>query len=280
MSFHIRGEEIMIRLISAVFILFSLCRGVGAFVPTENKSSFDPSILKIDEDAFLGQTVPDVEMIDETARRFRLSELGERPTIISLVYYSCRHTCPVLNEGLAEALRATGLKIGSDFNVVTISFDHNDTPDDAKRFRENVRKRARVPDWYERWIFAVASESEIKRLTDAVGYRFFYSRKDRIFVHPNVYIFLSPERKITRYIYGLYPASYDIRLASIEAADGRIGKSRLINTALLACYKYDPSAGSYTLNMPFVFGMFALSTGIFTGIVVFFYSRKMRRQRR
>jgi protein SCO1/2 len=85
--------------------------------------------------------------------------------------------------------------------------------------------------------------------------------------------------RIMRYIFGLYPAVSDIRLAIIESADGKIGKSPLINVALLACYKYDSTAGGYTLNIPLIFGGVGIFMLTFTLTIALFYSKKVKKRR-
>jgi len=250
------------------------------FVSSQGKSKFDPSILKINEDDYLGNTVPDIEMTDINGNPFRLSKYADRPVVLSIIYYSCPHTCKILNDGLADALKNTGLSLGDDYNVITVSFDDKDTSEDAMKFRDKLKIRTVMPEGMDKWIFATAAKDEIKRLTEAVGYRFFYTAEDKMFVHPNVYVFLSPERKITRYIFGLFPVTSDIRLSILESAQGKTGKTPLLNTAILACFKYDPSIGGYKLNIPFIFGMFGLTFGVMTGVVVFVYSRKMKKQKK
>jgi protein SCO1/2 len=250
---------------------------------TYRESNFDPKILKIKEEEYLGKEVPHISIKDVRGRSLSLEDFSGRPLLISLIYYRCPHVCMTLNEGLAEALNKVGLKIGEDFNVLTLSFNKEEDISDAKEFRERLKMRMsqydKLPQGFEKWVFAIASAQDIKRLTKSVGFQFFYSEQDKIFVHPNVYIFLSPDRKIMRYIFGLYPNASDIQLAIIESARGKIGKSPLINTALLACYRYDSSVGGYTLNLPFVFGMVGIFMLTLTLTITFFYSRKIKKKK-
>ncbi len=273
-------RKLLILLFATSITMISATYGFGHTIT--DKTEFDPSILKIKEDDYLGKIVPDIEMKDEGDRFFRLSEYTDKtntPVILSLVYYSCPNVCKALNDGLAEALNSIGgLILGKDYNVITLSFDKNDKPEDAIRFHERLKKSATLPKNAKNWVFATATEKEIKRLTEAVGYRFFYSIEDKSFVHPTVYIFLSPKRKITRYIFGLYPRAFDVKLAILESMKGKTGKVPILTSAVLACFKYDPALGGYKLNLPFIFGMIGLSFGAFTSIIVFLFSRKMKRQ--
>ncbi len=221
-------------------------------MPSYAKSDFDPSALKIEEDDFLGATVPDIKMLDHEGNRITLSGLLGKPLVISLIYYTCVHSCRALNEGLSEALSKINLDLGRDFNVLTLSFDKMDLPGRARKFRENLRQKmesaGKLPGNFDDWVFATARYEDIERLTRAVGYRFFYSRQDKIFVHPNVYVFLSPKGTITRYLFGLFPTESDVKLALLEAAEGKIGKFPILHTALLACFQYDRTRGSYRIS--------------------------------
>ncbi len=271
------------KFVTFLFLFFVTLHNFSfGFGPTSERSDFDRSILKINEDGYLGKTVPDIKMMDEKGDALTLSKLAGKPLILSIVYYTCPGSCPVLNEGLAEALKFVGLKLGDEYDVITISFDEKDTLEDAKQFRKRLHLKMKdsLPGQFEKWIFATASSEEMRKLTKAVGYRFFYSVEDKTFYHPNVYIFLSPDRKITRYIFGLFPLASDLKLALMESADGKIGKFPVISAAVLACFKYDPSMGGYKLNLPFVFGMGGLSLGFFTGLIVFFHARKMKKRKR
>jgi protein SCO1/2 len=271
-------------LIFLLFFALTLSSPVEGKVPTYTKSDFDPSIMKIDEDEFLGRTVPDFEFVDQNGRRRRLTDLSGKPLIVSIIYYSCQHSCKPLNEGLAEALSRIPLKLGRDFNVLTLSFNKYDLPENARNFRENLRIKMSsensLPEGFENWIFATAKWEEIKKFTDAVGYRFFYLKQDQLYVHPNVYIFLSPDRVITRYIHGLFPVESDIKLAVLEASEGKVGKFPILNAALLACYRYDSTEGRYRVDPTLIFGGAGIVMGVFTVSIVVVYSRKVNRKKR
>ncbi len=222
------------------------------------ESNFDPMSMKIDEDRFLGRRVPDIKIIDENNKEMDLRELTKKPLILLLIYYGCPNICPLLGEGLAGALKEIkDLKVSEDYNVLVLSFNSADTPDDAWDFHSDLKERTDFSE-IDRWVFATAKEEDIKAITEAVGYRFF-KNEDNMFVHPAVFIFLSPDMQITRYIFGTMPEPFSIRLAILESIKGKTGKIPLSSRITLACYKYDSETRSYMLNLPFLFG----SMGIF-----------------
>jgi protein SCO1/2 len=251
-------------------------------LPGQSKSEFDPTAIKINEDAFLGNTVPlNIKMTDDKGNSFTLRSILDKPLILTLIYYTCPGTCEPIVEGLAGALsKIKNLRLGEDYRVLTLSFDEKDTLEDAVKFRSDLAKKVTMPEGAENWIFAIAPQEDVKRLAKSLDYRYFYVEQDKLFVHPNAYIFLSPQGKITRYIFGLYPLDFDVKLAILEAAKGRTGKAPFVNRAVLACYKYDPSIRGYALNLPFVFGMIGLGLLTITLIVTFFFARSIKKRRR
>ncbi|MBF0565233.1 MAG: SCO family protein [Nitrospirae bacterium] len=238
--------------------------------------------MKINEDDYLGKQAPDIVIVDDHGKSRKLSDYGNKPIIFSIIYYNCGESCPVLNEGLSEGLSGVSLNLGTDYNVITLSFDGKETTADAAGFRKRleVKMKDQLPAHFDKWVFATTTDEDAKKLTGAIGYRYFYSRQDKVFVHPNVYIFLSPGLKVSRYIWGLYPISMDLKLAITEAAKGKIGKFPILSTVALACYKYDASIGGYRLNLTVVFGLMGMSFGLITGLIVFLYAMKLKKKRR
>ncbi|MBI4688019.1 MAG: SCO family protein [Nitrospirae bacterium] len=263
-------KQIFISL-SFVIVLAAADTGWGK-VPSFSASELDPSTFKIEEDKYLGKTLPDIKMLDETGNAISLSKLSGKPLIISLIYFTCPHVCLPLNEALAEAAaKINDLRLGQDYNILTLSFSKYDTPQRARDFRRNLQRKSTMPQSAERWVFATAGEDEIKKLTDATGYMFFYSSEDNVFAHPSVYIFVSPDRKVMRYLYGANPDAFDVKMALLESTKGKIGKTTVSNLVTLVCYKYDAKLGVYTIDITALFasdgGVMILMTGIISLVV-------------
>ena len=100
-----------------------------------------------------------------------------------------------------------------------------------------------------------------------MGFRFFYSERDKTFVHTNVFIFLSPDGKITRYLFGVKPSERDVRIALAEAEGGRVSLGSVVDLALLVCYTYDPSRSAFVVNPTIIFG--GVGFAILGSIVLF-----------
>jgi protein SCO1/2 len=208
----------------------------------------------------LGSQVPlDVEFRDAAGRTVKLNDyFGRRPVILSLVYYSCEDLCPLVLEGLVRSLRPLTFNIGDQFDVVTLSFDARDTPALAAAKKSDALKQYARPGAAEGWHFLTGDETAIRRLTEAVGFRYNYeSDKDR-FGHASGIILLTPEGQVARYFYGIEFSPRDLRLGLIEAADKKIGSS--IDQLLLFCYHYDPATGKYSLLITNLIRLGAVAT--------------------
>ncbi len=214
----------------------------------ENDDMFNPELLKIDEKKYLGNFVPNVDIILENGKKEKLYNLIKgKPTILLLSYYTCQGTCPVRVDNLNKLIKETGLK-ARDFLVLNVSFDERDNLETLKKF-----KKIHGP-FTKQWVFGLIDKKYIHKLTDSVGFKFFFVERDKTFVHPNVYIFLSPEGRITRYLYGVKPSERDVRIALAESTQNKISLNSVVDLALLVCFTYDPSRSRYVINPTLLFG--------------------------
>ncbi len=207
--------------------------------PTDTSSA-----LGIDEK--LGASVPlDVTFTDEVGEPVTLRELVDRPTILSLVYYTCPNVCPRILGSVAQLLARLSASPGEPYSVITLSFDERDTPALARQRKQNFLKAIGKPFPEERWRFLTGDPAAIRRLTDAVGFNF--QRQGEAFEHPGALIVLSPSGKVVRYLHGLTYLPFDVKMALTEASEGRVGPT--IRRALLFCFSYDPEGRTYVFNI-------------------------------
>ncbi|HEX2122683.1 MAG TPA: SCO family protein [Thermoanaerobaculia bacterium] len=227
----------------------------------------------------LGTQVPLEQMFrDETGRVVRLGEYfdGTKPVILNFVYYRCPMLCPIVLEGTTTALTHLKYDIGREFDVVTVSIDPRDKAADAARMKEKYIRRYGRLDSAKGWHFLTAHESAIKKLTDAVGFQFQYDSRTDQFAHGAVLLVLTPDGRTSRYFYGFEYKPRDLRMALVEASQGKIGT--LTDQFLLLCFHYDPVTGKYSRNAM----MFARAGGVTTllalGGFIFVLVRKERSQ--
>jgi protein SCO1/2 len=194
----------------------------------------------------LGNAVPlDVELVDGGGRPWRFGSAfeGNRPVLLALVYYDCPMMCGLILSGMAKAIRDSGLELGKDFQAVTISFDPEEPPAMAAERRrgylQSLGKTEATPDWP----FLVGTEAASRAIADAVGFRYAKDPATGEFAHLAALFVLTPDGKVSRYLYGIeYPAK-DLRLSLVEAAGGKVGTS--FDRFLLTCYRYDPASRKY-----------------------------------
>ena len=212
-------------------------------------------------DEHLGKNLPGaVSFSDEQGNPVPLQSLLGKPTILALVYYECPGICTPLLNNLVDTLDRSDLVPGTDYQVITISFDSNDTPATAAKKRANYLKQFHKPFPPEAWRFLTGTQTAIDQVTDAVGFRYTTAGKD--FNHPGVLTILSPDGRVMRYLYGVSFMPFDIKMAVLEAAKGQ--PMPAINRALSFCYSYDPEGRRYVFatlkvagsGMLFLLGLF------------------------
>jgi protein SCO1/2 len=215
----------------------------------QHSASTEPS-QEIGIDEKLGAFVPlDLGFLDSKGDSVYLKDVIGRPTVLTLVYFHCPSVCKPLLGAVSEVVAKTDLKPGRDYDLLTVSFDVNDTPKSAAQIKSNfVEPLQNVGG--ETWKFLTADSSTISRITDAVGFRF--KRTEQDFAHGTSLIVLSPQGKIVRYLYGVDFMPFDLKMAVSEATSGKVVPS--ISRVLRYCFSYDPQGRRYVFNVTRVAG--------------------------
>lgn len=215
--------------------------------PTQN-IGVRPELLKqVGIDQKLNEQIPlDLTFRDEHGNAVALRQyFGQKPVILSLVYFTCPMLCTQVLNGLNRSMKLQSLEIGKDFNVITVSIDPSDSTTVAAAKHDLYTGIYGRPGGVEGWHFLTGQEPQIKGLADAVGFRYAYDPDSKQYAHASVIIVLTPEGKISRYLYGIQYPHLDLRLALTEASEGKIGTP--VDSILLFCYHYDPHTGKYGL---------------------------------
>jgi protein SCO1/2 len=207
--------------------------------------SLPPVLRPVGFDQRLDEQVPlDLEFRDEAGRAVRLGDcFGGKPVILVLAYFKCPMLCTEVLNGLVRALLDLPLEIGKDFRVVTVSFDPRETPEMAAAKKKTYLERFARPGAEAGWHFLTGEERAIRRLTEAVGFRYVYDPKNDQFAHASGIVVLTPAGKVSRYFYDIRYSPRDLRLGLVEASAGRIGSP--VDRILLYCFHYDPLEGKY-----------------------------------
>lgn len=218
--------------------------GPGIMSPPANVRP--PGLKNVGIEQHLNQQLPlDLSFRDESGKIVQLGDyFGKKPVILSLVYYRCPMLCSEVLAGLQGSLRAISFNAGDQFNVLTVSFDPKDTPQDAVAKKAVMLKGYKRPGAADGWHFLTGSQGSIDALTKAVGFQYQYDAKSGQFAHTTAIMVVTPEGKISQYYYGVEFPPTDLRLGLIQASQNKIGT--LADEVVLYCYHYDPQAGRYS----------------------------------
>jgi protein SCO1/2 len=204
-------------------------------------------LREIGFDQRLDEQVPlHVAFTDEQGRKVRLGAyFGAKPVVMAFVYYDCPMLCTMILSSVASSLGVLSLDAGKDFELVMVSFDPRETPDLAAKRKAELLARYDRPTAASGAHFLTGDQTAIAELTSAAGFRYTWDEDTKQFAHPAGIVALTPDGRLARYLFGLEYGARDLRLALVEASEGRIGTA--VDAALLYCYHYDPMTGRYGL---------------------------------
>ena len=218
----------------------------GGLNQGQTATGLPPVLKKVGIDQKLNEQLPlDAVFKDEQGNEVRLGQffISGKPVVISLVYYACPMLCNQVLNGMLGTFRQNTLNVGKDFEVVTVSFDTRETPQLAAAKKQTYIAGYNRPTGAAGWHFLTGDETNVKRLTEAVGFRYTWDEQTKQFAHASGIMIATPEGKLARYFYGIdYPAR-DVRLALVETSANKIGTP--VDALMLYCYHYDPSTGKY-----------------------------------
>lgn len=222
----------------------------------------------------LGNTIPlDLTFYNENSDTVTLRSLINKPTILSFVYFDCPGLCSPLLSGIADVVSHTDMKLGKDYDIITISFNTQDTPEKAREKKQNFVQKIGT-DSRGSWKYLTGELHNIQAITEAVGFK--YKPMGVDFSHPSAIIVVSPEGKITRYLYGLNYLPFDLKMAVIEAKRGEARPT--ITKVLDFCFAYDIEKKSYALQTTRIIGIVTILMIIAVATIIFFINRKSGKQ--
>ena len=201
-----------------------------------------------------------------------LKDLITRPTLIIPIYYTCPNVCQILQSAVAAVLPRVKMKPGKDYQVLSVSFDEDDTPEVARQKKANYMAAMNHKFPEDAWHFLTANKATIDTFMDSIGFRF--QRKGTDFIHPVVVLTVTQNGKISRYIYGSSFLPFDITMALTEASEGRSGLS--VKRIVSYCFSYDPKGKKYVFQMTRVAGSIILIFAALIFLMLVLGGRKKR----
>jgi protein SCO1/2 len=218
------------------------------------------------------QVPPDLAFRDETGKSVQLGDyFGRKPLVLNLVYYRCPMLCGEVLAGLTGSMRMVSFDLGREYDVITVSFDPNETPQTAASKKEEYLRRYGRAGAGDGWHFLTGSAESINALTKAVGFQYQYDPKINQYAHATAIMVLTPQGRISRYFYGVDFPPKDLRLGLVEASHGKIGGP--VDQVLLYCYHYDPATGKYGAIIGNILQLAAGLTILILGLLLFILIR-------
>ena len=204
-----------------------------------------PYLTNVGIEQHLDAQVPaDLAFVDDEGRQVKLGDyFGKKPLILNLVYYNCPMLCGETLAGMTGAMKMVKFDLGSQFEVVTVSFNPQETPQLAAEKKKDYVRRYGRPGAAAGWHFLTGSPDSINALTRAVGFQYQYDAAKNQYAHATAIMVLTPQGRISRYFYGVEFPPKDLRMGLVEASEGKIGNA--VDQVLLYCYHYDPAVGKY-----------------------------------
>ncbi|MBT4977416.1 MAG: SCO family protein [Gemmatimonadetes bacterium] len=271
MRFAMATSRTYVGFLRAIILTLFLSLQVNAQSYTENLQQ------RIGIDQKLGDQLPlDLPFVDSDGNPVHLRDyFGDKPVILSLVYFDCPMLCTQVINSLLRAMNVLSFGAGTEFDVLTISIDPGETPELANAKKIEYLKNYRGREGSTGWHFLTGDQQQIDQLAAAVGFRYEYDEPTDQYIHASGIMVLTPEGKLARYFYGIDYPPRDLRWGLVEAADGAIGNP--VDQLLLLCYSYDPMTGKYGLYIRNSLRIGGLATILALGSFIVVMLRRERR---
>jgi len=229
----------------------------------------------------LGEQVDlSLEFTDSTGAKVSLRQLVDegRPAIVVPVYYHCPRLCGLLLSGFIDLLRDMRLSVGKDFQILTVSFAPTETFQEAAEAKQRYASMLGLSEEQRlSWHFLVGSQENVTTLMRQVGFNYIPDGVD--FAHSAGLILLTPMGAVAQYFTGIEFSAFDVRLALVEASQGKIGSA--LDHVMLFCFRFDPTKGKYTwvtIGALRIGG--ALTIILLGGLIAFLVVRERRSRQR
>jgi protein SCO1/2 len=273
-----RRKLISVSLALAALPLFAQKDNMPSGLPGALPTGVKPPMLEgVGVDERLGRDIDlNLTFIAENGYPVKLSDYFHkgRPVILNLIYYSCPMLCNLILNGQTAVMREIPWTPGNEYEVVTISIDPQEAFNLARRKKEtylNTFDRP-APGWH----FLCDTDGNAKKLAEQIGFHYRYDERQSQFAHAAAIFILTPQGKMSRYLYGVRYHARDVRFALAEASENKT--TMTVERVLLFCYHYDPSTNAYVLFASNVMRAGGILTVIIIGTFLFRMIRMEQRR--
>jgi protein SCO1/2 len=199
--------------------------------------------------------------------------MGGKPSLVIFTDFTCRNICGPVLAFAAGGLEKSGLTPDKDFRIVSIGLDPKDTLAQARAMKNSHIGSAPLA---EATVMLTGNENAVRAVTQAAGYHYVYDKENDQFAHPAVAFVVTGDGRIARELSGLGLSSSDLRLALVEAGQGKVGT--LADQIRLLCYCFDPATGIYSASIGRIMTALCLATVILLAGFILLLARKARRK--
>jgi protein SCO1/2 len=199
-------------------------------------------------DEHLGNKIDlDLPFTDQDGKAVTLRDYVKngKPLLLSLAYYTCPSLCNFHLNGLLDAFKQMPKPLGSEFNAVAVSIEPKDTPEIARKKLNTYLKSYDRPEGNNGWNFLVGKTENINTLAKEVGFKYHWDEEQKQWAHASAAYVITPDGRISRYLYGIVFDPKTIRLSMIEASNGQIGT--IVDRLVLFCFHFDPKTSKYSI---------------------------------
>ncbi|RAP35810.1 SCO family protein [Candidatus Marinamargulisbacteria bacterium SCGC AAA071-K20] len=259
------------------FFLFLLFSNIVVF-SIYAKERIPHTLKEVGVSENIGEQVPlDLVFTNELGEKVTLQDYfqSDKSIILNLAYYTCPMLCHLVATGLHTSLTQLPFNIGGKYEVISLSIDPGDTIENAKAFENKYASSLKGEKPKDYWHFLVGDQENISKLAEAVGFRYRFNSKTQQFAHSAAIMFLTPEGKLKRYLYGIEYKPLDVRLGILESIDRN--KISGVERVLLFCYNYDPQGKKYVIYAYNVMRIGGLFTVIFIILMIYYFLREEKK---
>lgn len=215
----------------------------------------------------IGAAVPRAaQFVDSSGRQARLGALiGDKPAILVLAWYHCRHLCDVTLKNLGRKLKNAEYSAPRDFNVIVLSIDPGEGPAAAESARRRLRAQ-HGDSGIDAWHLLSGDKTAIDGLADSIGFAYRRDAETGQYAHPAGLTLLTGDGRVSSYLPGVEFDTGDLNLALTQAGNGELGSA--IDRLVLRCFHFDPETGRYSVAVLKTLNMAAVATALLLAAAV------------
>ncbi len=222
----------------------------------------------------VGQPLPlAAEFNDHNGKLVQLREVvSTRPVVLCLVYFECPMLCKLAADGLVRSVASLPENVGTDFDVVFVSFNPKDTPEQATAARDHALRNYARDSTADGWHFLTGTQANIDQVTEAVGFYYVWDEETKQFAHAAGIMIVSPDGIITEYLDGVNFSPRELISAVNRAANNEL--TERTSTSFVRCYLYDPTTGKFGMLVQWAIRVLGLATVGGIGLLIYRLKRR------